>query len=228
MYVPPYVPQPIVIADNVAQAAYLVRLGFVRRVVFLHSVTAGLVTGMALLPLPSLPPVQAAGLVLMLLVGLSLIRGLAKGRLADVRLSTFVLPVLLLALALWLRALFDQGWPIWSMGLGLACAVVYVGLCGRDLSFVGMFILALVMSSVAISGFAWRIRLGGLEFANALILNGAFLFYYVYDLAALLTRRRLGEEAGAVADLYRDVLNGITYPIRVWHHWREHRIWSLR
>lgn len=226
MYVPPYVPQPIEIADNVAQAGYLVRLGFVRRVVFLHFVTGVLVAGMAVLPLPSLPPVQAAGLTFILLVVLSMIRGLARGRMADVRFSAFLLPLLLLTLGLWMRALYDQGWAVWSLGIGLTGVQLYVALCGRDLSYVGMFVLSWLASSAAIVAVAWATRMPWLETATALTLNGSFLFYFVYDLAALLTRRRAGEEAGAVADLYRDVLNGITYPIRVWHHWREHRIWS--
>lgn len=228
MYVPPYVPQPIEIPDNVAQAPYLDRVGFVRRVALLHFVTALLTAAMAWLLLPGLAPIQAAGIVSILLVALSLIRGLAKGRLADVRLSTFLLPILLFGLALWFRALYEQGWAVWSIAVGLVGTTVYVLACGRDLSFVGMYVLALAASTLAILALAWPLHLGALEIANALILNGAYLFYFVYDLAALLTRRRLGEEAGAVVDLYRDVLNGITYPIRVWHHWREHRIWSPR
>lgn len=228
MYVPPYVPQPIEIPGNAAEEPYLVRLGFVRRVVFLHILTVALAAIMAYLPLPLLPPIQAAGIVLILLVVLSMVRGMAKGRQADVRISTFLLPVLLLGLALWLRALFDEGWGVWAAGVGLACAVAYVAASGRDLSFVGMFVVAFIASSCLIALAGWRFHLAGLEVANAIILNGAFLFYYVYDLAALLTRRRLGEEWGAVVDLYRDVLNGLTYPIRVFRHWKEHRIWNPR
>ena len=56
----------------------------------------------------------------------------------------------------------------------------------------------------------------------------AYLAYFVYDLAALQTRRRLGQELGGVMDLYRDVLNFTTYPIRVVQHWRRHRFWSVK
>jgi hypothetical protein len=49
----------------------------------------------------------------------------------------------------------------------------------------------------------------------------------VYDNASLLARRRLGEELGAVVDLYRDVLNVFGWVVRVLAHWRKHRIWNI-
>ena len=58
------------------------------------------------------------------------------------------------------------------------------------------------------------------------MLNTGFIFYVVYDLSALLTRRRLGEEMGANADLFRDILNFTTYWARVRSHWRRHPIWQ--
>jgi hypothetical protein len=46
----------------------------------------------------------------------------------------------------------------------------------------------------------------------------------VYDLAALMSRRRQHETWAAVADLFRDVLNVFGYSYRVVRHWRRHRI----
>ena len=226
MYVPPYVPQPIEIPRNVAQEPYLVRLKFIRRVASLHFFSVLIIAGMALLPQPPVSPSVAAFAVLIVLTLLSLIRGVAKGRVADQRISGIILPFLFLSLAVWFRALFDEGWAVWALGIGVGCVVAYIGFCGRDLSFVAMFTVALVTSSIAISLLAWVLRIGLISTSVALSLNGAFLFYYVYDLAALLTRRRVNEEMGAVVDLYRDVLNGVTYPVRVIHHWRENNIWS--
>lgn len=226
MYVPPFVPQPIEIPRNVAQEPYLVRLGFIRRVAVLHLLSVLIVASMTLLPQPPVITTQAGLVVLLILVLLSLIRGVAKGRDADQKLSSFILPLLFLALAVWLRALYDQGWAVWAMGLGIGCAALYIGFCGRDLSFVGMFVMALLASSILVAVLSWRLEISGPHATIALSLNAMFLFYYVYDLAALLTRRRLNEELGAVVDLYRDILNGLTYPIRVYHHWRENNIWS--
>ena len=226
MYVPPFVPQPIEIPRNVAQEPYLVRLGFIRRVAALHFISVLIVAAMTLLPQPPINPLRAGLVVVLILVLLSLVRGVAKGRDADQKLSSFILPLLFLALAVWLRSLYDQGWAVWAIGTGVACAAAYIGVCGRDLSFVGMFVLALGVSSITIVGIGWSLGIGSFHTSAALILNASFLFYYVYDLAALLTRRRLNEELGAVVDLYRDILNGFTYPIRVYHHWRENNIWS--
>ena len=226
MYVPPFAPQPIEIPKNVAQEPYLVRLGFIRRVAALHFLSILIVAAMTLLPQPPVNTGAAGLVVLLILVLLSLVRGVAKGRDADQKLSSLILPLLFLALAVWLRALYEEGWAIWALGVGVACAAAYIAVCGKDLSFVGMFVLALLASSIVIAAMGWRLGIGGLHLSAALSLNAGFLFYYVYDLAALLTRRRVREEVGAVADLYRDILNGLTYPLRVIHHWRDNNIWA--
>lgn len=226
MYVPPYVPQPIEIEGNVAQESYLVRLGFVRRVVFAHFATLGIATALSAQPsLPRLDVLSAAIFLLASLALLSLVRRMAKGRRADQRLSLALLPLPVFSLALLIRALNEEGWAVWVVGAGAVCVLLYASLCGRDLSFVGMFVMPLAASLAvaATAGYFLRVPVGPLLAGMAL--NSAYLFYFVYDLAALLTRRRLGEEWGAVADLYRDVLNGVSYPIQVYRHWRDHRIW---
>jgi hypothetical protein len=226
MYVPPYVPQPIEISGNVAEEPYKVRLSFIRRVSLLHFLTVLIAAAVAAVPQATASAIAAALFLFVILLLLSMVRGLAKGREADQRLSLFLLPILLFAIAVWFRALYFEGWAIWAIGVGIPCALAYVMLCGRDLSFVGMFALALICSSLIITGLCWWLRVSGLSTSAALSLNAVFLFYYVYDLAALLTRRRVGEEWGAVVDLYRDILNGLTYPIRVYHHWKKHNIWA--
>jgi hypothetical protein len=226
MYVPPYVPQQIEIPGNVAEEKYLARLGFVRRVVSLHFLTVLAVAGMTRAPLTPLPAWQAGLTVLAVLTILSVVRGVAKGRDAERLVSVALLPLLLFTLAVWLRALHEQGWAVWTLGIGAVCATLYSWLCGRDLSFVGMFVLALLASTGLIVGMGLWLGLSDLEMFAGAALNGLYLFYFVYDLAALQTRRRLGEEWGAVVDLYRDALNGIAYPIRVIHHWRKHNIWG--
>lgn len=226
MYVPPYVPQQIEIAGNVAEEKYLVRLGFIRRVTVFHFLSVLIVACVTLAPIGPVPPFSAGVSVLALLVLLTMIRGMAKGRDAERRFSVALLPLLLLALGLWLRALGEQGWAVWALGVGAFWVLVYTALCGRDLSFVGMFVMAWLASLLTIAVLCWQLRISTVTTLSALSLNSMFLFYHVYDLAALQTRRRLGEEWGAVVDLYRDVLNGVAYPIRVVHHWRKHNIWT--
>jgi FtsH-binding integral membrane protein len=91
-----------------------------------------------------------------------------------------------------------------------------------------MWFLAILGSCLLVVLFGWLIGETGRRITEACLINVVYLSYLVYDLAALLTRRRLGEEVGAVLDLYRDVLNMFSYPIRVWKHWRTHKIWSAR
>ena len=66
--------------------------------------------------------------------------------------------------------------------------------------------------------------------AQALIWNSVGLFYMVYDLAALMSRRKTTEAWASVVDLYRDVFNFMGYFPRVLIHWNRHRIlndWSI-
>ena len=69
--------------------------------------------------------------------------------------------------------------------------------------------------------------MGKVEGAQALSWNAIYLTFYVYDLASLLARRRIGEEWAAVVDLYRDVLNVFGWIVRVFAHWRKHKIWNV-
>lgn len=226
MNVPPYVPPPIEIPGNVAAEPYRVRLGFVRRVSLLHGASVAVVAAVAALDPPRPGPFVVWGLVLGLLALLSLVRWLAKGRDMEQRLSMAVFPFLLAALGAAVAEALRAGFPIWSGGLGVLACLVYSLLCGRDLSYVGMYVIGAGASSVGVAIVAWRLGVSAGDAWIALGFNAAFSFYHVYDLASLLSRRRLGEEFGAVADLYRDALNFFTYTVRVALHWRRHRIWS--
>ncbi|HQU18624.1 MAG TPA: hypothetical protein PLA92_06210 [Fimbriimonadaceae bacterium] len=225
MTVPPFIPQPVEIRRNVTTERYPVMVGFVRRVSLLHFLSVLFVAGVAALPSPWVDPSVAGWATLGLLVALSLARTLARGRRVEVVVSGVILVAFLVALGSAVRVWIEDGWPLESLLVGVACAVVYVSACGRDLSYVGMLVLSILASSgLIVAGGIW-LRTPGLTLSVALSLNALYLIFYVYDLASLLSRRRLGEEIGAVADLYRDVLNLFGYLIRVAHHWRRHRIW---
>lgn len=227
MYVPPYVPQQIEIPGNVATERYLVRLGFIKRVVALHTVSVAIVLGLSYLP-RKLDLFQSAGLTLIALLSLSMVRGLVKGKRYEQLVSALIAPVLFVGLGQLIAIGPERNWPQWVIGIAPLGIVVYVLACGRDLSFMGMFVLCavFVLCGLALAEIAGYID--GRVFLEAATLGIAYVFYFVYDLAALLTRRRLGEEVGAILDLYRDVLNFSTYTVRVIRHWRKHRIWSLK
>lgn len=226
MIVPPYVPDAIQVPGNVAQERHPVRVEFIRRVVALHAVSSLAVAGMVASPMPALS-LRASGIFLALtLVVLSVMRDLTKPRPIDQLYSLVFSPVMFVALAMTLKRLLEAGVPVWAVGVGLACVVGYTVFARRDFSFVGGYVLSVSGSSVAIlllEGSPW---IGPFDLRTALALNAGILLYFVYDLAALQTRRRKGEIAAAVIDLYRDVLNIFSYSIRVFRHWREHKIWA--
>lgn len=226
MHVPPFIPQPIEIPRNVTTERYRVRLGFVRRVAALHFLSVGLVAAGSFAPWPEWTVWWPAAGTLGMLIVLTLVRALARGRQREQLLSIALAPILLVFLAWLVRDLNALGWPMWAPAIGLGCAVAYALTCGRDLSFVAMVVIPTLVSSMLIVLAAYTGGLSAGLIGAALALNFAFVFYVVYDLASLLSRRRLREEAGAVVDLYRDILNFLGYGVRVVRHWRRHRIWS--
>jgi FtsH-binding integral membrane protein len=226
MYVPNYIPAPIEVPNNVTEEGYMVRLGFIRRVAVLHFLSLLIIGGLSMLDLPAIPlksSVIELGTVLLLL---SLTRIRQRGKKLDQILSLAIFPVLLGLIAIVVRTLNQSGWPVWGTLVGAACAVLYALLCGRDFSFVGQFVLSLIVSCVALAIVATTLGTEPREAALLLGLNSIYLFYLVYDSASLLARRRLGEEAAAVVDLYRDVFNVFGYLFRVARHWRKHKIWA--
>ena len=64
----------------------------------------------------------------------------------------------------------------------------------------------------------------GVQITTSMVLGLAYFSYYIYDLAALLQRRKGQDPWLAVMDLYRDILNFVSYTFRVIHHWRNFRI----
>jgi hypothetical protein len=208
MYVPNFIPDPLEIPGAVTQRPYRERVGFIKRVNALHALSMLAVAAALLAPMPVLEPGSALVFLGVCLLLFSMLRTVERGRQVEAAVSAILLPVALLAVAVAVRSLVEAGVPAWSPAVGVACAVIYAMLCGRDFSFVGQYLLALVVSTVALG------------------LNAVILFYFVYDTASLLARRRPGEELAAVADLYRDVFNFFGFGVQMGRHWRKHGIWQ--
>lgn len=228
MNVPPFVPSQIVIPGNVAEEPYRVRVGFLKRVTWVHGLSVMLIFAIALAPLPILPLEIPFCATLIGLLGLSLVRGLAKGWRHEQLLSALFVPPLFGGLAyMVLIATSEGGWPWWALSVPVLGCVLYTLICGNDLSFMGMFVLVSGGVTTLVLLMAW-FDPEGQPYTLLWLGMVAYVAFFTYDIAALQTRRRLGEEMGAVLDLYRDVLNFTTYPVRVIRHWRRHRIWSMR
>jgi FtsH-binding integral membrane protein len=216
----PYLPPPVEVEGNLAAASYDERLRFVRRMYVLHGASVALAAGAGLAVASVASWKVLAWIALAAALALSASRRLAKGTNRERPFVLAALPLLAVSLGGLVVQASAAGLPFWTLGLASACAVAYTLLCGRDFSFVGQFVLGAAGCAGLVSGLA---LIEGVEFNEAwtgAVLAWAYLGFLVYDGAALLNRRRPGEEIEAVADLYRDSLNFVTYPVRVYLHWK--------
>ncbi len=222
MNVPNYIPEQIEVPGNVTEQKQFLRVLFLRNVSLKFLVSAFLLIALIQLPWPK---VSAAfvflGWLSMVIVA-DLLRILHRGEDREAKFAAGFLPLLLLGLA-WFFALFPEWWPAVVAPLtGICCWVIYAWVCGRDFSFVGCFLLSLIASSVVLAmasiGHVIPKELVGHCFAS----NAAVLLYGLYDLASIQSRRRVGEQWAAVADLYRDFLNIFGYVPRVIRYWRKY------
>ncbi|MCW5943996.1 MAG: hypothetical protein KIS66_17335 [Fimbriimonadaceae bacterium] len=223
MNVPPVFPEQIVIPGNVAEERYAVRLWFLRWVVALHFGTVAVLFVVAWAkPFALSVPSAALGL-LGALLALSAVRQWHRERPEwDARLSWVLLPVVVVLAGTVLGGLPSVGWPYEGVAGAVLGWVAYTCLCGRDFSFMGLGFVAGIGALAGAIGGVFFERYTAADAGRAACLGLGFAFFFVYDLAALLTRRRRQDAFAAVADLYRDVLNALTYSGRVYRHWKKY------
>lgn len=226
MFVPNYVPEPEQIPGSVTKEAYSDRLRFIRRVLYSFIGSIGCVVGVGLLIPKDFPnlPLPATIALLLALFFISGIRSLFRGTDQEQKLTSYTLPIIILVFAYATKTWTAEHFPAWSILAGISCFGIYAMFCGRDFSFVGGFTLSLIVSSVFIAFVMVEEGMSTQRSVQALLWNAGGLFYLVYDLAALLSRRKASEGWAAVVDLYRDVFNFLGYFPRVLIHWNRHRI----
>src|SRR5688572_31654737 len=206
MIVPNYIPEPLEVPGNVTEQPYLARVRFIRRTTLLYLGSVLAVGALCLIDLPAIGLVPAILILLGVLTALELWRIATRGNPLEGKISVFMLPIVLTSVALLANEIQLAGWPTWQALIAPACAAIYTVFAGRDYSFMGNFLLSLIFSSIVVAGVATSLDMSVPMSAFALATNLLLLSYFLYDLASLLSRRRLGEEAAAVVDLYRDVL----------------------
>lgn len=228
MIIPNYVPLPDEVVGNVAQAPYLARLGFIKRVSLRHLLSIWLLVPFTVgINWPSVGLLYAVVTLAMGLIALDLWRIAVRGRAIEAKV-TEVLLIPLLGLVAWtLNQATDLGWPVWPLLVGPTCSFIYTLLCGRDYSFVGNYFLSLIGSTLITALILRQLHLDPVHRTWSLSINALYLSYFIYDLASLQARRRVNEEFAAVVDLYRDIFNFPGYLLRVMKHWQRHQIWQL-
>jgi len=226
MYVPNYIPEPLEVPGNITEEPYASRLFFIRRVAILHVGSLAMIALLTNLSFPHMGIGPALVALALCLTGLDLLRIALRGKPSEARISTLCLPTVLVLVAWGIRETSLDGLPVFQPVVGVACVVLYTLVSGRDFSFVGCCLLALIGSSAAVAACSIAGSFDRLHAAFALGTNALYVTYLVYDMASLLARRRQGEELAAVVDLYRDVFNFFGYAVRMVKHWRKHRIWK--
>ncbi len=227
MNVPNYIPDQLEVQGNVAEQHQRVRVHFLRRVSLRFFFSVALFCALLRAPWPSANPYLVFGGWLGVIIVADILRILFRGEANDARATTIVFPLMLLGLSWGVHAL-PNWWNIATTPIcGIACWTVYAWACGRDFSFVGCFLLSLIASSVCIAMATMSDLVRASEAPWAFALNAVVLFYGLYDLASIQSRRRVGEEWAAAADLYRDFLNIFGYVPRVIRHWKKYPVWNI-
>lgn len=219
---PPYFPEPITVPGSVASVKYGERLLFVRRVLYGHLVTVAMIGVSSFWPDWPLT-LKATGLLLFLLLVCSSIvrRAMGSGTTEAILSWALTLPAIPCVGQIVRGVSADL--PVWTLGIAPLAILSYLLLCGRDFSFAGMGVLsgiATLAAAFSVAGFGaapWS------EIPTALGLAFGYLLYLPYDLSMVMKRRRPEEYYSSVADLFRDLLNWISYIVRVVLHWRRYR-----
>ncbi len=221
--VAPYFPEPIVVSRNIGDSPYALVVSFSKQVISLNLVSSLLIGAFALWPILKIDLPILWGIFLGSLVLLTIVRRVLNGGVTDNILSAlFLLPTLVSAGEI-LRIYHDLHFPVVFLAAIPVWSAIYALFCGRDLSFPGFFVLsslATILAGVVSTVFglvSWSFAMAG----SGLAIAG--LAYFTYDLASILRRRRPGEEVAAAADIFRDLLNFLTYSVRVILHWRKFR-----
>jgi hypothetical protein len=225
MYVPNYVPEPLEVPGNITLAPYTARVWFIRKVTSLHLLSLAIVALLAMIPMPAAPWFYPTGVLSAVLVLLDILRIRLRGKPVEALASSAALPCVILAVSWLAHDLTLMGLPVAFVLAGPACCGLYTLFCGRDYSFVGCLLLALIASTTGLATLSVQFKMSSSTAGWGLLMNAAYLTYFVYDLASLMARRRQGEEPAAVVDLYRDVFNFFGYFIRIIGHWKRHKIW---
>lgn len=221
--VQPIFPEPIQVTRSVSQCPYDVRLAFVKKVL----VSFCLVHLPLVLAASQAKPFIEAPTALVFfgvaILALTLSRRLFVRGPVESACSLFgLITVLILEFDLASSAQV-HGVPV-VLAASLSVVMLFYTLtCGRDFSFVGFVVVSMLAQTILAIVLDFFGMVPNLMMAPALLASLAMVSFISFDLAMIMKRRRPDEPVSSVADFYRDLLNFLTYPARVYDHWRKYR-----
>lgn len=224
--VAPIFPEPVTVTGNAADQGHFVAVRFIRAVGTLHLLSLFLVAGGMWLWLK--PAVQAwlaatidaellYVLTIVLCAGLALSRERSPWAQALILLATIAVTTAWISLS---ASLMHDSFPLFvdtfvaAFGIQAAALLAYLWGSGRDLSLFGAFALVWPVTCAFLVGMAFTTEITFSEGFTLLVVLTAMLFYWVYDIAMVLRRRRPNEVVAGAVDLYRDVFNFVGLPVR--------------
>ncbi|MER3413410.1 MAG: hypothetical protein C4341_04065 [Armatimonadota bacterium] len=224
--VAPIFPEPVTVTGNAADQGHFVAVRFIRAVATLHLLSLLLVAGALRLWLEPAVQVWLAGTIdaeLLYILTIVLCAGLALSRERPAVAQTIILLATILVVTAWMSlwaSLMHDSFPLFvntfAIGFGIQAAalLVFLWASGRDLSLFGAFALVWPVTCAFVIGTALLTEISFSEGLTLLVVLTCMLFYWVYDIAMLLRRRRPNEVVAGAVDLYRDVFNFIGLPVR--------------
>jgi hypothetical protein len=224
MYVANYLPEPESRPGSVNKERYAVRVQFIRNVTYRLIAVSFIIALVAYLTPARETNASAIWVFFGFLFGLSILRTVLLNQVYEAKLAGGLLPLLVVVSAVAARASLGLHFPVWSVLFGLTALGMYTLVCGRDYSFVGGYVLAMIFSNVAIAAYMVAIGAPTSQSTYAILWNSLGCLYFQYDLAAMMYRRLRGETWAAVTDLFRDMFNIIGWLPKVVRHWYRHRI----
>lgn len=228
MYVPNYVPSQVEIPGSVAEKSWREKLLFLRYTTLWFGILALLIITVAFVVPYDLDSFRT---VVILAAGgclfLNLVRTFARDSQLERGPSLVIAPFVVLTLGMAVGGCQRLGFPVWSLASSWLFFTLYTYLCGRDFSFLGQLFLGWFSSLSLDLLVVWVFHLGWKTGAQACLLTLAGSFYFSYDLASIMSRRRRGEELHAGIDFLRDMFNFVGFGIRCRRHWRRHKIWVV-
>lgn len=216
-------PEPYTVPNCVDDQPYPDKIRFIKRTLVGHLITIFLIALSAqALTIPLTDP-QLLALLAIILFLMTIVRlTLKSGRLEQL-LSLSALAAAIPLLGQLCKDIHNAGYPIISLLIAAALTGLYTLLAGRDFNFSGM----VAICSLALIPILMTLRYQQVDAISSIpfawLISTVYLAYVAYNLSMILKRRKPSEVPTAVADFYRDALNFLTYPVRVYFHWRNYQ-----
>ena len=216
-------PVPYTVPNCVDDQPYIDKIRFIKRTLVGHLATIFIIAFFAIyvhIPLTDPQLLTTLGLILLAMTALRLT---VKSGKVEQYGSVILLLTAIPLLGQLCRDIHTAGYPILIFLIAATLSGIYTILAGRDFSFPGL----VVVCSVGLIPILLILRNQGVPTmdtpAFAWIIGTIYLVYVAYNLSMILKRRTPSEVPTAIADFYRDSLNFLTYPVRVYFHWRNYQ-----